>query len=63
MKPGVPQSSVMSNHASQHSSVASTTRHMISIWRRRQAAQAVAANARSSTTSNPTQAPRQPPAR
>ena len=63
MKPGVPQSSVVSNHASQQSRVASTTRQRISTWRRRQAAQAVAAKATNSTASNPTQAALQPPAR
>ena len=63
MKPLVPQSSVMSNQASQHNSVASTIRHTMRICRRRQAAHAVAANISSSPMSNPTQAARQPPAR
>ncbi len=63
VNPRVPQSSVMSNHASQHSRVASTMRQPIRICRRRHAAHAVAANTSSSPTSNPTQAARQPPAR
>src|ERR1022692_1520024 len=62
-KPAVCASSMTSNHASQTSSVASTARLTISSWRRRHAAQPVAANASSSATSKPTQAPRQPPAR
>ncbi len=62
-KPLVRRFSVTSNHASQSSSVARTVRHMISTCLPRQAAQAVAAKAASSATSNPTHAPRQPPAR
>ncbi len=53
---------MMSNQASQHSSVPVTHRQMIRTWRSRQAAQAVAAKAPSSAKSKPTQAPRQWPA-
>jgi hypothetical protein len=59
--PLVPQSSVRSNQASQHSSVAVTIRHTISNCLPRHAVHATAANASSSATSKPTQAPRQPP--
>jgi hypothetical protein len=57
--PLVPRSSITSNQASQHSSVPVTTRQAITIWRRRQNAQPVAAKPRSSTMSKPTQASRQ----
>jgi len=57
--PLVPRSSMTSNHASQHSSVAVTRRQTITIWRPRQNAQPVAAKAKSSTMSKPTQASRQ----
>ena len=59
--PLVRTSSVTSNQASQHSSVASTMRQPITSWRCLQAAQAVTANMMSRPTSKPTQAPRQPP--
>ena len=57
--PLVPRSRITSNHASQHSSVAVTSRQAMTIWRPRQNAQPVAANAASRTMSNPTQASRQ----
>ena len=57
------RSSETSNHASQSSSVASTSKHMISTCRPRQAAQAVMAKVTSSATSNPTHAPCQSPVR
>jgi hypothetical protein len=57
--PLVPRSSMTSNQASQHSSVPVISRQAITIWRPRQKAHAVAANAENSTMSNPTQASRQ----
>jgi hypothetical protein len=53
----VPASRTTSNHASQHSRVPVTSRQAMTIWRPRQNAQPVAANAPSSMRSNPTHAP------
>ena len=53
----VPASRTTSNHASQHSSVPVTSKQAMTIWRPRQNAQPVAANAANSMRSNPTQAP------
>ena len=53
----VPASSTTSNQASQHSSVPVTIRQTMTIWRPRQNAHPVAANANSRMRSNPTQAP------
>ncbi len=56
---GVPESSITSNQASQHSSVAVTSRQAMTIWRPRQNAQPVAANASRTEEVEPTQAPLQ----
>ena len=53
----LPASRTTSNHASQHSSVPVTIRQAMTIWRPRQNAQPVAANASSKMKSKPTQAP------
>jgi hypothetical protein len=53
----LPASRTTSNHASQHSSVPVTIRQAMTIWRPRQNAQPVAANAANRIRSNPTQAP------
>jgi len=59
VKPREPKSSVTSNHASHTSSVAVMIMQKMTTWRWCQAAQAVAANPRSSATSSPTHTVRQ----